>query len=174
MRTLQSQCDAVPRDALNGVPQPQDICSLNTARLQKAEFQHVFISTGAARRGKIKKNQTQNSPGLVQGSKMTLAAATEQCNGKCCIRSGQQQRGSHNVPICCPGGRLASRRKELSVGIFRSSTSFSSARFAGLCAGHKGTVFPQERGGFVTRDTSLFFPTQNPSERRQGVIQAGS
>lgn len=59
------------------------------------------------------------------------------------------------------------------MGIVQSSTSFSSARFAGLCEGHKGTVFPGERGGFVAGNTALFFPAQKAPERRQSVMEAG-
>jgi len=57
------------------------------------------------------------------------------------------------------------------VGIFKSPSSFSSARFAGWCGGHKGTVFPRERGGFVAGNTALFFPAQEPSEMSPGVIE---
>lgn len=72
----------VPQDAHHGVPWLWDICSLSTSCLQKAKFQRVFISTGAARRGK-------NSPGSVQGRKIILAAVTQRHNSKCCIRGGR-------------------------------------------------------------------------------------
>lgn len=54
------------------------------------------------------------------------------------------------IPQCA---RLLSRwvagilQQRAFSGNIQSSTSFSSARFAGLCQGHKGTVFAWERGG---------------------------
>lgn len=60
------------------------------------------------------------------------------------------------------------------MGMGRSSSSFGGARFAGSHTGHKGPVFPRERGGVVAGNVALLFPAQKPCEQSRGVIEAGT